>query len=1335
MATVGDDNQVGSFASFFAGIGSGLIDIPRGFFSLGASLVDLGLDSDLAGRVENAFDQIDPFDEAAEATAAGRFSKLLANVAVPGGLGFNLGRRLAKQAIGAKKNGLYFSPKAASQSDEIKKALTFNQKVLVGAGGALGSGAADAVFTAETNIDNFRPLFTDPLDLDYEGRDSAAQQLIRRVQFGTEGAVFAGLIGGSINGIKALRNRTTKLKGHNTKLDALISKLTPEGALGSEIFKIQREILGKRGSDLNFTGETTRDFDKNIDGLFPFLKRTFDKTTKDQRTKLLGKLNDVLKSGKPNVEALNSFVLKRPEKADQIFSTRKEAADYLEKVGGKLTTKGGNAKIKLFKTAKVDFGDINLKNPNEETKKAISELSKLGADDKKIRAIFSNINSIRGQWSNLFTVLGGKMSNKQVNTFKELFGEKFKDYLGSTYEIFENKSLFGMFGYKPAEEAVDKLANLYMKYDPKMTREAAEFEVARLVKGAQKGGAGIKLREGRTLGALVPVPALKELIDPENLKYIRDYNKVGVEFLETDARKAIEAVLGKINDPFVTMLQGTNRLSVITRRNEFLDNVVGRNLQNLKSDEAQKLFGRDKEQFLFRALDNTEEGKAAAIAAASAKFGHGNIRAINIDPGGKLDFGGRANPINGLYTDGKIADALEQVGGKVSEERWYLQAYNNFLLYPKATAQLAKTVLSPITHVRNILSAGAFATANGLIPGITVKPGEFAEAFKEAYKTLDVAGIGTRKKMERYRELLELGVVNTQVQVGDLQNLLRDTKFGETLTATTGIGPFFKMLGKAKKWSQDMYTAEDDIWKITTFALERARTLKALRKYGVELGQEMTDSAGNVIKITDEYLDQRAADIVKNNVPNYDYVNDFVKDLRRLPFGNFVSFPAEIMRTSANILSSGAREVNEVYKRADGKEIKPFAGIGYKRLFGFGSTVAVVPYATQEAFKAIHNVTEDEMQALRRYVPEWSKNSTLLPMRTEDGKMKYIDFSHANAYDLMIRPFNTILNAAVRGTQDDTRLKDEVVSGVFEAMKELGEPFISESIWTETVLDLTLRGGRTIDGRRLYTEQTPVGDRVTAIMKHLVDSQMPFSAKQMSRIGLVVNEKTDAYGNRFELGNEVAGFVGLRAIEVDPEKAIRFKIADFNLGINNSRREFSSPLLKGGSVTPEEIIDRYDVANRSMYYVQQDMYKDYYSALQLGANSRVLDRQFENRVSTKQLTAIKKGRFTPFKPSENIERKFRENAAAIGEKDPYAIAKSSVNERFNNYNRLPLLMEGLPIFENPFSNLGAFSGTETLPTANIPGLGTTEIITPGITPNNMQNTLAKVQTIDDFIKP
>ena len=38
------------------------------------------------------------------------------------------------------------------------------------------------------------------------------------------------------------------------------------------------------------------------------------------------------------------------------------------------------------------------------------------------------------------------------------------------------------------------------------------------------------------------------------------------------------------------------------------------------------------------------------------------------------------------------------------------------VLVPKATAQMAKTILSPVTHMRNLVSAGAFAAANGIIP-------------------------------------------------------------------------------------------------------------------------------------------------------------------------------------------------------------------------------------------------------------------------------------------------------------------------------------------------------------------------------------------------------------------------------------------------------------------------------------------------------------------------------------------------------------------------------------------------------------------------------------------
>jgi hypothetical protein len=69
--------------------------------------------------------------------------------------------------------------------------------------------------------------------------------------------------------------------------------------------------------------------------------------------------------------------------------------------------------------------------------------------------------------------------------------------------------------------------------------------------------------------------------------------------------------------------------------------------------------------------------------------------------------------------------------------------YTGLLLYPKATSQIAKTILSPITHMRNFISAGAFAAANGIIPAnfskvnVTVAGKELVEnPMKLAYQAL-----------------------------------------------------------------------------------------------------------------------------------------------------------------------------------------------------------------------------------------------------------------------------------------------------------------------------------------------------------------------------------------------------------------------------------------------------------------------------------------------------------------------------------------------------------------------------------------------------------------------
>jgi len=109
-----ENNDISTIQSVLAGIGSGLIQIPKGFFSLGATLMDLGAGTNKAAEVEKFFDDLTELDEMAEATTAGKITELIVNIGVPGGVAFKAGNALAKGAMAASKSGRYL--KVAGQS-------------------------------------------------------------------------------------------------------------------------------------------------------------------------------------------------------------------------------------------------------------------------------------------------------------------------------------------------------------------------------------------------------------------------------------------------------------------------------------------------------------------------------------------------------------------------------------------------------------------------------------------------------------------------------------------------------------------------------------------------------------------------------------------------------------------------------------------------------------------------------------------------------------------------------------------------------------------------------------------------------------------------------------------------------------------------------------------------------------------------------------------------------------------------------------------------------------------------------------------------------------------
>ena len=1287
------DDKVGTIQSLLSGIAAGLIDIPKGAFTLGASLMDLGMGTNNAARVESYFDDLTTFDEKAEATTAGSLARIFTNLGIPGSQGWKLGSSLAKKAVTSKRAGNYFKVSRPDMEGRMQEALTTGGKLLTTAGGAAGIGVADAIFVGDPeSVGTLGDAFSvGPTQLDPNSDTDPSREILNRIKFGLDSSLMLGVIGGTGAALGKVIARNKGLESNNKTLDKLFSYLRPRGDKPQEFFNLERQQLGIRQADLGRAQELQRNVDRHIDKIFPFVKGALNRTKPNDRPELMKQLNETLLSG-----------------------------ELIDDVAGGL------------KFTPID---------NASRTKSLDKLKSLGAGQKEIDGIFNAFEDMRTEWGDMFGYLGKKMSAKDLKGFKGAFGKKFSDYLGSTYEVFKNKSLIPMFNFTPGREAIKKAMNMFKDSHAKskgmtlkeaeakglaLTDEQAEYYVNEVVRTADTPKQ-VATTANKNLGLYFDVPDF--FVNKTTLKEVDDALKFSpkglpLSRLESGPKGVIEELLGKVDDPMSTMLAGTGKLSLLTRRNQFFDKILEESnlATEMIKDAAGKMVPKypDKKRMFFE----TQEEAVTAL-------GRDNVKIVEFDPSGKLKIGNTINSLQGMYAHKGIANALAETSTNILGDNMLSKLYTNLVLYPKATSQLAKTVLSPVTHFRNLVSAGAFATANGIFFPIEGK------AMKEAYKVLQFGARDDAAANAVYQKLLKLGVVNTNVRLGDLQKLLTDVKFGEAASNMTAVRGMMKKLSKLKKGAEDLYTAEDDFWKITSWAVERNRYDKAFRKAGLTDLDAYAKTKG--FNKYGDFLDETAADIVRNNIPNYDYVNEFVKGLRKLPMGNFVSFPAEIMRTSANILSRGFKEISEQITLPDGRKVKPFSSIGYKRLIGFGATTVAVPAAITESFKTIYNVGEDEMDALRRFVPDWSKNSTLVPIRDkETGNLKYVDFSHANAYDTMVRPFVTMLNNVRDGNKDEAPVMESLMRGMFEATKELGSPFISESIWTQAATDIIFRKGRTPTGQRLYTEQTPVGEKIQKIVAHLVEAQTPGSVDFFKRLDLAIEPidiiqkgKFDKYGKAYELGDELAGLVGLRAVDVDPVNAMKFKIANFRTGVNNARREFTQPLLKGGPVTPEQIIDRYQVANEQTYKVQQNMLKDYYAARVLGTGETTLDREFKDRVSNIQLNAIKTGRFRPFIPSENIVKSFAENASAIGQRSPYLAAQREIERLLQQYNALPLTLEQFPISINPFSvepemptaGMNLTGGTlpklnTTLQGSNIGGI------------NNLGTTLAKLEQVD-----
>ena len=160
-------------------------------------------------------------------------------------------------------------------------------------------------------------------------------------------------------------------------------------------------------------------------------------------------------------------------------------------------------------------------------------------------------------------------------------------------------------------------------------------------------------------------------------------------------------------------------------------------------------------------------------------------------------------------------------------------AYRMINLIPQGLSQAAKTILGPFTHARNFFSSMFTTLHRG---NIFIPPAKIVEFLNKSRKAVQpqllyrMTGNPKYRNMPEdqslYRFLLEEGVTNQNIVARELEGIFDD--ISQIRTANMRADQFFNKLlntgtRKFKKLydvAQDLYTAEDDLFRVYNFLAE-----------------------------------------------------------------------------------------------------------------------------------------------------------------------------------------------------------------------------------------------------------------------------------------------------------------------------------------------------------------------------------------------------------------------------------------------------------------------------------------------------------------------------------
>lgn len=606
---------------------------------------------------------------------------------------------------------------------------------------------------------------------------------------------------------------------------------------------------------------------------------------------------------------------------------------------------------------------------------------------------------------------------------------------------------------------------------------------------------------------------------------------------------------------------------------------------------------------------------------------------------------GTNSTLDGQYTTPEILAEIKNKTSSFGISQGTNRAsefYRGFLSL-KGLSQKAKTVFSHVTHLRNVIGGAQFGAANGVNP--------FAEGSKETFKTLrnSVLAGGDKALDETYEKYLRLGIINTNVQANEFRALL---DVGYESTVDNIAEKFSNKLAKygiskqKQKFVENAYVATDDFYKINYFNTELSTLKKAFPN------------------VSDDVLEERAADIVRNTMPNYDRVPKGIKALKELPIGSFFSFPAEIIRTSANIAKQGVRElksgVPEIQKR------------GAQRLAGYTvSASAWAGVASGSAYLAGFN--EDEQKAIHTLSSTpWSKVSPRNIVQM-NGKIYTNDTQFVDSYSAVKEPIRMAAQLWADDQITEKEFDKKVLEITTDTLFKLLSPYTDQAILSKSLTDVAYAAmnpeGRTPAGKEIFTPGLGVSEKTMNMAFHVGESFVPGTVTSLKNLGNAAFETPNkSTGKPKSLGAELTtNLTGIKFSELDIDSALKYSISEY--------RTKESDII---SVSPNfvressSILQRYDQREKKRRDLQVKLYEKVQAAEVLLGSRETSKLLRKHGMSRPERRAILNGQFLAREPSKALLDLIKEKTPFETE-DGFKELRSKLREQHRSYRRTSLI--------------------------------------------------------------